>query len=70
VVLLRKSIPQNHNLKAAAELNVMWATKLVFTASGDFKNQKQKQVQKQVQKKSQMPSHELGEFSYFLTFST
>jgi len=23
VVLLRKSIPQNHNLKAAAELNVM-----------------------------------------------
>ena len=27
VVLLRKIIPQSRNLKAAAELNVMWARK-------------------------------------------
>jgi hypothetical protein len=27
VVLLRKSIPQKYNLKAAAELNVMWVQK-------------------------------------------
>ena len=27
VVLLRKSIPQSRNLKAAAELNVMWVQK-------------------------------------------
>jgi hypothetical protein len=27
VVLLRKSIPQNHNLKTAAELGVTWGKK-------------------------------------------
>jgi hypothetical protein len=33
VVLLRKSIPQNRNLKAAAELNVTLGKKLKATAS-------------------------------------
>jgi hypothetical protein len=28
VVLLRKSIPQNHNLKTAAELGVTWVKKI------------------------------------------
>jgi hypothetical protein len=28
VVLLRKSIPQNHNLKTAAELGVTWGKKI------------------------------------------
>jgi hypothetical protein len=40
VVLLRKSIPQNRNLKSAAELNVTLGEKLKATAAG--KSQKQK----------------------------
>ena len=40
VVLLRKSIPQNHNLKRAAELGVTLGKKLKATAS--VKSQKQK----------------------------
>ena len=40
VVLLRKSIPQSRNLKAAAELNVTLGKKLKATAS--VKSQKQK----------------------------
>ena len=40
VVLLRKSIPQKYNLKAAAELNVTLGKKLKATAS--VKSQKQK----------------------------
>ena len=40
VVLLRKSIPQSRNLKAAAELNVTLGKKLKATATG--KSQKQK----------------------------
>ena len=38
--LLRKSIPQNPNLKAAAELNVTLGKKIEATAAG--KSQKQK----------------------------
>ena len=44
MVLLRKSIPQNPNLKAAAELNVTLGKKLKATAS--VKLQKQKQNKK------------------------
>ena len=33
VVLLRKSIPQSRNLKAAAELNVTWAKRFRFVQS-------------------------------------
>jgi len=40
VVLLRKSIPQNRNLKAAAELNVTWGKKIKATASAKSKKQK------------------------------
>jgi hypothetical protein len=40
VVLLRKSIPQNHNLKTAAELGVTWGKKIKRKASA--KSQKQK----------------------------
>jgi hypothetical protein len=40
VVLLRKSIPQKHNLKAAAELNVTLGKKLKATAAGKSQRQK------------------------------
>jgi len=40
VVLLRKSIPQNHNLKAAAELNVTKGKNFKATASETPQKQK------------------------------
>jgi hypothetical protein len=40
VVLLRKSIPQNRNLKAAAELNVTNGKKFKASASETSQNQK------------------------------
>jgi hypothetical protein len=40
VVLLRKSIPQSRNLKAAAELNVTEGKKLKATASEISQKQK------------------------------
>jgi hypothetical protein len=36
VVLLRKSIPQNHNLKAAAELNVTLVQKIKMQSFGEY----------------------------------
>jgi hypothetical protein len=38
--LLRKNIPQNHNLKAAAELNVTLGKKLKATATEKLQKQK------------------------------
>ncbi len=40
VVLLRKSVPQNHNLKTAAELGVTWGKKIKATASAKLQKQK------------------------------
>jgi hypothetical protein len=43
VVLLRKSIPQNHNLKTAAELGVMGFFNFFYPIAEGVKKQKQKQ---------------------------
>jgi hypothetical protein len=43
VVLLRKSIPQNHNLKTAAELGVMGFFNFFYRIAEGMKKQKQKQ---------------------------
>jgi hypothetical protein len=40
VVLLRKSIPQNHNLKTAAELGVTWGKKLELYCFGEYEKAK------------------------------
>jgi hypothetical protein len=42
VVLLRKSIPQNYNLKRAAELGVMWGKKLKTQSFGKYEKAKAK----------------------------
>jgi hypothetical protein len=46
VVLLRKSLPQNYNLKTAAELGVMGFFNFFYPIAEGMKKQKQEQKQR------------------------
>jgi hypothetical protein len=52
VVLLRKSIPQNCDLKTAAELGVMGFFNFFYRIAEGMKKQKQKQKQEKKQRNS------------------